>query len=780
MNRLFCLFLLLLILPMVLSVQPTQQYNKIYLSPFYHSTMTNGVNTTFNLTIHPPDGLSSTQSAIISIDVWLQPTVTFNLWVNGESCNNPTYTVSTTFAGSGRGIASFDCTNRINATGTYSVTVRPSGANTGANTAWIDLTYMNDPNGNINLHGTEYIPGDNGKMFLQFLDSNGIAVNNSECFLSVWYPNDTAFLNNSLMSKLDNANEGIYYKNFFVPNTTGVYPASAKCYKPLSFGSIILRNNVTDDFETGTFTGGTGWPACSANITCIPPYGWDVEDTVPLATVILNSSASGPCYSGLYCAKYTGGYGFIERGLRAPDGTLTTNVSFSFKFKGFQTGETMEFWVFDGNWHKLETYTQANFTNNVWYRRSIPLTSNVFNLDTVLIGFYSSATPSTNDEMFVDNVSIDFLSPNITISNVTEYQVLHGSGEVHVSKLYDSLIEQIFNFTANATNNTDTLSLLRIINSTTKDIQSNITPILGNLTHIDNDLHAINNTLVSNFQSINQSIINITTGIAQLQSTANSISQNLTIINQSLHNRLTEINQSLDQHLTSINQSMSAYLITIISDIADVQTTVDQIQDDTTDLLSDTAQIQNTLNNMSVTLNATYQNTNTIITMIQNINTSLSQFTQNLTTIIDGVNLANANIYSLAITLNNMALNDTLHDLFLQEVNVNVTQILYTVQGLQFNLSQQNLSSINQSLTALIIEENARPRTFDFNTVLIILLALLLITSIFYNAPGFLFIVAFYSIVYGLILVTTTGFWVGFLIIGVGVSYAIIGWRKMQ
>jgi len=421
------------------AVQPTQQYYKSYIDPFYRVSMAVNTNYTYNLVVNPPDGISSVTSAIINFNGQINgQTQTFTLWVNGQSCNNPTYSVATAFSTTGNVQFAFDCSNRITQPGNYTITLRSAVA-TGAMQGWLDLTYMNSPAGALQLHGTEYIPGDIGKMFLQFLDSSNQAVTNSECFLSVWYPNDTILLNNSLMSKLQNASDGIYYKNFNVPSATGVYPASAKCYKPLSFNYVALPTFAYDTFETGTYLGGTGW----ANDTgALPNYGWDIEDTQPLSTIITNASASGPCYNGTYCAKYTGSYGFIERGVRIPEGATAINITWATKFKGFQTGETCELWLFDGNWHLLQSINLAGgFSNNVWYTRSQYLSGTEYEIagSAILIGFYLSSAPSTGDECYIDNVNVAVIAPNITISNITQYEILRGSGEVHVSNLYGQI-----------------------------------------------------------------------------------------------------------------------------------------------------------------------------------------------------------------------------------------------------------------------------------------------------------------------------------------------------
>lgn len=78
------------------------------------------------------------------------------------------------------------------------------------------------------LGGTEYQAGQNGTVFLQLLDVNRMAINNSLCRLTMWNPSKTLFLNDIQMSYLLNS-AGLYYFDFVVPNATGVYMLSARC-----------------------------------------------------------------------------------------------------------------------------------------------------------------------------------------------------------------------------------------------------------------------------------------------------------------------------------------------------------------------------------------------------------------------------------------------------------------------------------------------------------------------------------------------------------------------
>jgi len=73
--------------------------------------------------------------------------------------------------------------------------------------------------------GTEYEPLDPGKMFVQ-IDISGQPVVNASCFGSAWYPDSTVFFSDEPMNYLD---RGIYFHDFTIPNTIGVFPVSVAC-----------------------------------------------------------------------------------------------------------------------------------------------------------------------------------------------------------------------------------------------------------------------------------------------------------------------------------------------------------------------------------------------------------------------------------------------------------------------------------------------------------------------------------------------------------------------
>jgi hypothetical protein len=256
------IFFFLAMLLAVSATTPTQQFNKIYLTPYYISAMTLGINYTFNITVNPPDKISKVINAIIGFNGQINgQTQSFTLWVNNQSCNTPTYSVATAFSTTGNVQFSFDCSNIINKAGDYKVTMK-SAVNTGAMSGWLELTYMNNPPGTSTVFGTEYVEGDDATIFLLLKDADGIPVTNGTCSIDIYYPNianltHPIWISNGLMMYKSN---GLYYYDFTVPYTSGLYMVNARCsymtnnniYYTLDFGTGPLRTVIA-----GTYTGDT-------------------------------------------------------------------------------------------------------------------------------------------------------------------------------------------------------------------------------------------------------------------------------------------------------------------------------------------------------------------------------------------------------------------------------------------------------------------------------------------------------------------------------------------
>lgn len=242
------------------AAEPTYQYVKQYMDPLYRQSMEGAVQYDYNLHIDTPDGITEVVSAMITMQLWLNPTIEFEVLVDGLHCNNPTYEVHTTYAGAGEGTIYFDCSNIITGEGDYVVSMIPDDS-TGASTFWIDLTYSNAPKGTVEVHGTEYAPGDRAKLWVQLLNSSGDDVIDGACQVDIYTPVNTILIENGAMTNMEH--DGIYYYDLIAPQSHGVYPAIAKCYYDVtstseyadSFTSIVGVPESVDYTKTWALDG---------------------------------------------------------------------------------------------------------------------------------------------------------------------------------------------------------------------------------------------------------------------------------------------------------------------------------------------------------------------------------------------------------------------------------------------------------------------------------------------------------------------------------------------
>lgn len=396
--------------------QPTQQSNKLFLNPFYRASMTNGQNYTYNVTINPPDGLSSVSSAIISFDVYISPTVNFNIWVNDKSCNTPLYTISTTYAGAGQSRITFDCSNIITSSGIYTITLKPTSQNTGAITGWIDLTYSNNPIGTMTVHGTEYTSGQKGKIWIQLINASGSDLTNAVCYTDIYTPLSTEFLERGTMTNLNH--DGIYYYDLIIPTRQGVYPVIATCYytagQSFNYGTQFSITNGT--LNTGTI------------------FDTKVLDANYLTTTESSAGTGDP-------RRYLADINFTN-------GTICANISESL-FTGISI-----YWT--GRWNSnlandVITMWLWNYTSSKWIRLDNTITgagtgsksvSNSLSFNNITKAGFVNSTGSGlrlrfNDTVLADGSSSSFDYDYVAVScdqlANPQWQTVKGSSELHVS-----------------------------------------------------------------------------------------------------------------------------------------------------------------------------------------------------------------------------------------------------------------------------------------------------------------------------------------------------------
>lgn len=231
----------------------TQDYSKIYLSPFYRDSLTSNTNYTYSIDVTPPIR-TVVASAIIGFDVYMNPAVTFSIYVNGQPCSTPNFVISTTYSGASQARLTFDCSNVITKQGTYIVTLR-SSKNTGSITGWLDVAYSQNQ-ASIETFGTEYSPNEPARVFVRLLDTASQPISIGSCNTTIYFPNNTKFINNQAMTLLE---KGYYYYDLTTPAVTGNYIVGFDCVVPTTrfiqnyslSGATLTSGNTMFDFYFG-------------------------------------------------------------------------------------------------------------------------------------------------------------------------------------------------------------------------------------------------------------------------------------------------------------------------------------------------------------------------------------------------------------------------------------------------------------------------------------------------------------------------------------------------
>jgi len=271
----------------------------------------------------------------------------------------------------------------------------------------------------IELTGTEYYyAGQPSKVAIQLKD-DGVPLNNATCFVSIFYPNMTKWLDNVSMNNL--GIEGIYYLDVIIPNIEGNYVISVFCYLPELAYNYTCWNRTYDGFESGNFAGGYGWSDV-----------WYTDGDVSI-------TSSGTPYNGTYHMRLRRGNGWAERPVNNlfqtdPDQTY---IGFWAKARSFESGEEAYFYFWDGTYHLLHTWQNGD-DDNVYHYYQFNLSG--YNLGNNIIAF-ESAMSGTGDYFYVDDIVIHSCERNYFFVEHEEYQEIRGCGEIHVTDLFRRMWE---------------------------------------------------------------------------------------------------------------------------------------------------------------------------------------------------------------------------------------------------------------------------------------------------------------------------------------------------
>jgi hypothetical protein len=382
-----------------------------------------------NVTINPPDGISEIESIEFTLDGdFLSGTDVSGGILAGDTpvlCNPVTWKIPTWNVDNYH--ITFDCTDLV---GNWKGSEEPlqfvwiSDNIAGNIKPRVKMTYYNEPKASISVMGTEYQTGDDATLFLQLLDENKYPITNSSCFLTLLYPNKTIMIQDSLM--VNSNTEGLYYKELTVPDIIGVYMASAKCYIPTLTYNVTTDITQTEGWESGDFCGGTGWSE-----TC-----WANDDTGG------SSIDAGDQHTGTYCLRLINSERYVHRGFNALE-EEEVNVSFWAKVNSYEVGDESYFQFWDGSWKTIYEFN-STISDNTYHHYSFLLTADYYNIGNNQIQFITNPLVGTADYIYIDDIIIISGDREYYFINDTQYQVVRGSGEMHVS----GLIEDIWTYTS--------------------------------------------------------------------------------------------------------------------------------------------------------------------------------------------------------------------------------------------------------------------------------------------------------------------------------------------
>jgi len=282
--------------------------------------------------------------------------------------------------------------------------------------------------GQLTIHGTEYKAGEVATIFLQLKDQNNNPIINGSCYLDIFAPNKTQLYSDAPMLYVAYS-DGLYFYDYNLPASTGLYMVSAKC----SYSQYVRHYY--------TLTAG-GWNPFEATSCGSNEINISVNTgQTPLGSPIQLNNLMDWAY--VYQASPTGG------GTKAINDTLLFNAtqagckinktntqSLSFYYMGeTYNPQTMYFYAYNWDtalWDMLGNVITAGKASTTattgvedYFSASLNLSGHVNSDGSVRIMAYMAS--GTGFSWWMDWFGI------VASTNTTDMVDLKGSGEIHVS-----------------------------------------------------------------------------------------------------------------------------------------------------------------------------------------------------------------------------------------------------------------------------------------------------------------------------------------------------------
>lgn len=293
------------------------------------------------------------------------------------------------------------------------------------------------------VFGTQYEAGKPMKLFTQL--SNGDVYSNGTCFLTMYYPDNTKFLNSVVMTPL--GENGIYYYDVSsAPSSLGIYMVSVRCSFPSNLG-----NTTELQYEDGI---DTHVDSSNANVN----YGADetlyVERTTPTEIALIKPNITylvGKNYTIIGATLHL--FKFGGSGTSNAIDVVPITSSWAESTVTYNTRPTFSMFSCTGN-----SPTTVTATND-WY--SWDMTRCIQNLtdganSTSYHGFAINATTLSVNKIFYSSDYAGWqLGPNLIITfadtenlsfysqQVTEIQVVPATfnGSIDLTELIEAVLD---------------------------------------------------------------------------------------------------------------------------------------------------------------------------------------------------------------------------------------------------------------------------------------------------------------------------------------------------
>ncbi len=291
----------------------------------------------------------------------------------------------------------------------------------------ITINYIDDPQGNMDVFGTEYRAQEAATVFLQLRDNQNIPENDGSCYLTLYYPftfNSTpvAWFTDSPMIHLEGSDGLYYYPIAQLPPTQGIYMMTASCRYSESGFFVYEPVNTETEYPNRTVNLGT-YLSDSLVLNMQDDYLYEA----------CASSGGNPktCQAD---------YDFnLSVNGNAPF-TNVTDISLHYMGETDTAGVNLTFYVWNwtsSSWLRLQNdlifkggATGPTGLND--HRGNAVPTDGTINPTTNIVRIRLDAQSGTNFNMFNNWLSMEILEANGTVTD------LKGSGEIHVNDWFNN------------------------------------------------------------------------------------------------------------------------------------------------------------------------------------------------------------------------------------------------------------------------------------------------------------------------------------------------------